>query len=166
MRLVHTVLAIAILSLAGGVAVHYYMSHSMEVRVRDNSERLERQGDEIKRTGDRVDDHEVRLRTVEETAARTTKQVTALESRLGELREKVTVLSKDGERNAATIAELRKEMAKVKMWIEELSARNEAYRGEIDELRKELEGGTRRDAELERRLRLIEDRLGIEPPRP
>lgn len=160
MKLTQGVLAVAVVGLAGGVTYHVWRSGSIERRLDEQKDEIQRV--RVEATG-RLDDHETRLQVVEARTREQEAEMNALETRLATVLGEVEGLKTDRDEDRKRLDELRREMRLIESRLEVVARENQAYLKDIAELRSQQ---ARRDDGFERRLRILEDKLGIEQPEP
>ena len=127
---------------------HEITSWSLDQRLGTTERRVEDVARESQEQRTALTKHETEIETHAETLREHKKEVTDLEKR---------VATAEGR-----IEELGKESAAVRKNLEDLMAAEEKRAKALEELKKSL----KRDADLERRLQLVEKQLGLDRPQP
>ena len=170
MKFILTFLTLTVMAIAGSVVIQFFVAESMQERVQNVSDRVDDQARNLENVrvehNTRLEDHEERIELVEAKTLQQGEEVSKLKTRLGELTEEVERIQSSREKDQERLQELGKEIETVQARIATLREENEGFLDEVLKLRQELSLRDRRDKDLEARLRRIEKKLGVEPPRP
>jgi chromosome segregation ATPase len=158
-KLFWNVLAAFLVVVAAGFLLYQQLSSRWERQIEDVAQATRTQAKVLEKQGGEIGEHAQRLGAAE---ARIVELSRAAEA------DRAAVAKLQGDLSRAS-ALSQADLAKLRVEVEELKTRNadqERRRRELEDLARDLKKTLQRDAELERRLLLIEKQLGIERPQP